>query len=144
MLRLIGILWLSVLAVAGDDPVLVVIGSPGNDADTNGRGSVARPFQMGRFEVTNAEFIELLNAVAKSDPNSLFNFDIMTDSDRGGILQSGSPGNFTYTLKPNFADKPVNGIGWLDAARYCNWLHNGRPDGSQGPATTEDCPSSAM
>jgi formylglycine-generating enzyme required for sulfatase activity len=137
MLIFMGMLLAGTLTVVGDDD-LVVIGAPGNAADTNGRGAVVRPFQMGRLEVTNAEFLQLLNAAAKADPNGLFNFDIMTDSDRGGILQSGSPGSYVYTLKPNFADKPVNGVGWLDAARYCNWLHNGQPVGAQGPGTTED------
>jgi formylglycine-generating enzyme required for sulfatase activity len=26
--------------------------------------------------------------------------------------------------------KPVNVVSWFDAARYCNWLHNGRGNGS--------------
>jgi len=31
----------------------------------------------------------------------------------------------------------VNFISWYDALRFCNWLHNGRPSGKQGAATTE-------
>lgn len=34
-------------------------------------------------------------------------------------------------------DKPVNLVSWFDAARFCNWLHNGRPSGAQDAATTE-------
>ena len=34
-------------------------------------------------------------------------------------------------------DKPVNFVSWLDAARYANWLHNGKPTGIQDPTTTE-------
>ena len=33
--------------------------------------------------------------------------------------------------------KPVNFVAWLDAARYVNWLHNGKPTGAQGNTTTE-------
>jgi hypothetical protein len=29
-------------------------------------------------------------------------------------------------------------VSWLDAIRFCNWLHNGQPTGTAGPATTED------
>lgn len=29
-------------------------------------------------------------------------------------------------------------MSWFDAARFCNWLHNGRPSGPQTAATTEN------
>jgi formylglycine-generating enzyme len=28
-------------------------------------------------------------------------------------------------------------VSWFDAARFCNWLHNGRPTGGQDATTTE-------
>ena len=118
--------------------LMATIDHPGNAADSNGLGSVADTYRMTVNEITNAQYLEMLDAVAAADPNGLFNFDIMTDSDRGGILQSGTPGSLTYSIKPNFANKPVNGVSWWDAARYCNWLHNGKPTGVQGPSTTED------
>ena len=62
----------------------------------------------------------------------------MTDSLRGGIIRNGSPGSFSYSLKPNFSNKPASGFSWLDGARFCNWLHNGKPVGPQDPTTTED------
>jgi hypothetical protein len=34
--------------------------------------------------------------------------------------------------------KPVNFVSWLDAARYANWLHNGKPVGFQVALTTQD------
>ncbi len=117
---------------------LTRIGNPGNAADTNGLGSVARPYRIALHELTNADYVQFLNAVAATDTHDLFDFDIMTDTDRGGILRSGSPGSFTYATKTDFGDKPVNGTDWLDAARYCNWLHNGTPTGLQAPGTTED------
>lgn len=115
----------------------VTIGAWGNVPDSSGLGAVTVPFRMGVTEVTNPEWVAMLNAVAAADPNGLFD-DGMTDSDRGGILRSGSPGSYTYSLKPDFSDKPVNWISWYDVARFCNWLHNGQPVGAQGSLTTED------
>ncbi len=116
--------------------VFVAIGEPGNPADTSGLGAVAYPFDLTRTEITNAQYAAFLNAVAQDDPNGLYS-DLMTTSDRLGITRSGAPGSFVYAVKPDFADKPVGGVTWYDAARYCNWLHNERPTGSQGPSTTE-------
>jgi formylglycine-generating enzyme required for sulfatase activity len=114
----------------------VLVGDPGNAADTNGAGSVADVYRVSKHEVSNAQYVKLLNSVAAADPNGLFNQD-MTDSDRGGIIRGGTSGTFVYWVKASFGDKPVNFITWLDAARYCNWLHNGQPVGPQNASTTE-------
>lgn len=116
---------------------MVAVGDPGNAADTNGFGAVNEIYRIGLFELTNEQYVEFLNAVAADDPNGLYD-TVMTTSLRGGIIRSGAPGSFTYTLKPNFGNKPASGFCWTDGARFCNWLHNGKPVGPQGPATTED------
>ena len=35
-------------------------------------------------------------------------------------------------------NRPVNYVSWGDAARFCNWLHNGQPTGAQDDTTTEE------
>jgi len=45
--------------------------------------------------------------------------------------------NFGYAPKAAMGDKPVNLVNFWDACRFCNWLHNGMPEGPQGAATTE-------
>jgi hypothetical protein len=45
----------------------VTIGSPGNAADSTSFGMVADVYQIGRYEVTNAQYAEFLNAVAATD-----------------------------------------------------------------------------
>lgn len=50
----------------------------------------------------------------------------------GGITRSGVSGAYTYSSKPNMADKPVNYVSWYDSIRFANWLNNG-----QGAGDTE-------
>ncbi|MFM9958739.1 MAG: SUMF1/EgtB/PvdO family nonheme iron enzyme [Phycisphaerales bacterium] len=103
------------------------VGNAGNAGDPNafGRGGVAYEYRIGAFEVTNAQYAAFLNAVAASDPNGLFNSGMGTDP-RGGITRSGTDGSFTYAVKPNMGNKPVNYVSFFDAARMANWLTNGQ------------------
>jgi formylglycine-generating enzyme required for sulfatase activity len=66
--------------------------------------------------------------------------DYDADPSRNGcnIKRAGSPGSFTYSVAPEWADQPVNYVSWADAARFANWLHNGQPTGAQDASTTED------
>ena len=115
----------------------VRVGNPGNAADTTGFGAVADSFQIGKYEVTNAQYAAFLNAVATADPKGLYNTS-MGSNPRGGIIRSGTSGSYTYAVKANMGDKPVNFVNFWDACRLCNWLHNGRPNGVQDNSTTED------
>ena len=120
----------------------VTVGNPGNAADPlnegviPGIGSVANTYRIAKHEVTNDQYAEFLNAVAATDTNGLYNPNIGADP-RGGITQSGSSGSFTYTVKTNMGNKPVNIVSFFDAMRFVNWLHNGQPTGAQDASTTE-------
>lgn len=113
------------------------VGNPGNAGDPNafGKGGVAYEYRIGRFEVTNVQYAAFLNAVAASDPNGLYNTNMGTNP-RGGITRSGTDGSFTYTVRPNMGNKPVNYVSFFDAARMANWLSNGQ-DSGQGSGSTE-------
>lgn len=120
-------------------PGMVLVGDAGNAADfsndsssSTGYGSVAEEYHIGRYEVTNDEYAAFLNAVASTDTYSLYS-DGMAGT-RGGIIRSGVNGSYSYSVKPNYGNKPVNWVSWFDCARYCNWLHNG----SLGAGSTED------
>jgi streptogramin lyase len=54
------------------------------------------------------------------------------------IQRSGSSGSYTYSVASDWANRPVNFVNWGDAARFCNWLTNSQPTGSQNLSTTED------
>ena len=126
----------------------VFVGNPNNPNDPNDGdaplggvqnfGSVANDFLIGKYEVTNTQYIEFLNAVAKTDTNGLFHPDMGTN-ERAGIIQNGSTGSFVYALKrPALAEKPAVLVSFWNACRFCNWLHNGKPTGLQGADTTEN------
>lgn len=104
---------------------MVSVGNAGNIADSNGYGSVAYGYEIGKYEVSNTEYAEFLNAVAKSDPLGLYN-PSMGSASRGGIERSGADGSYVYTVKAGFENKPVNYVSFADAARFANWLTNGQ------------------
>ncbi len=105
----------------------VTVGDPGNTADTapSGYGAVSTSFQIMKYEFTNQQYTEFLNSKATtSDPYSLYTPE-MGNNARGGITRSGSAGTYSYSVKTNMGDKPVNYVTWFDAARVSNWLMNG-------------------
>jgi formylglycine-generating enzyme required for sulfatase activity len=116
----------------------VIIGEPNNPPEPNNiyalpnLGSVSSVFRMGKYEVTNAQYAEFLNAKAASDPFALYDGRMDSDATHGGIVRSGSDGSYTYAAKPGFAARPVVYVNFFDALRFANWLHNG-----QGSADTE-------
>jgi formylglycine-generating enzyme required for sulfatase activity len=115
----------------------VTVGDIDNDADTGGnigKGSVSYIYSIQKYTVTNSEYAEFLNAVAATDDYDLYHMD----EDRVGIIRSGSSGSYSYSIKTNYDNKPVNFVRWFHAARYANWLHNEKPTGVQDSSTTED------
>jgi len=115
-------------------PETVPVGNPGNKADTTGFGAVDYEYRIGKYEVTNEEYCEFLNAVAKKDPHALYDGRMGGRDDRtgeayGGITRSGSYGSYAYTVKEGMGKKPVNYVTWESCLRYANWLTNGRGDG---------------
>lgn len=126
----------------------VRVGNPCNPPDTRwddtGFGQVDYVYYIGKYEITAGQYTEFLNAVAATvDTYGLYHEYManITDSPPGrscNIQRSGSPGGYTYTVPPDWANRPVTDVSWGDAARFCNWLHNGQPTGMEDLTTTED------
>ncbi|QQS08633.1 MAG: SUMF1/EgtB/PvdO family nonheme iron enzyme [Phycisphaerales bacterium] len=116
----------------------VPVGDAGNSADITGFGSVAHPYNIATYEVTAGQYTAFLNAVARTDTHNLYNTSMASISVGSGIARALSGGTYTYSVLPEFENRPVNYISFWDAARFANWLHNGQPTGSQDHTTTED------
>ena len=118
----------------------VPVGNTGNINDTHGDGFGAVDYQynIGKYEVTAGQYTEFLNAVAAMDTYGLYDENMGSHTYGCKIHRTGPFGNYTYTVDAAWVNRPVNYVSWGDAARFANWLHNGRPTGPQGPATTED------
>ena len=115
----------------------VTIGDPGN-APIEGAGAVSGCFQMSRFETTNAQYVEFLNAIAKTDHPEYPVFNGRMGGVRGGVIRTDNPGSYSYAVKPGLDHKPVASVEFWSACRYCNWLANGKPSGAMTSSTTED------
>jgi formylglycine-generating enzyme required for sulfatase activity len=114
----------------------VDVGDVNNASHPNGYGSVSYAYKIQKFLVTNTEYVEFLNAIAVTDSNNVYAAAMVTDA-RSGITRSGSDGSYSYSVKTNMGNKPVNLLSWYNAARFANWLHNNKPSGLQNNSTTE-------
>lgn len=125
---------------------MVRVGYPGHlpdaddgDANTEGVqnfGWVPYEYQMGKYEVNLAQYTAFLNAVAATDTYGLYNANMEADKRVAGIRRTGVSGSYRYAVIGG-GDRPVTYVSWFDAARFCNWLHHGRPSGLQTALTTE-------
>ncbi|WP_026610392.1 formylglycine-generating enzyme family protein [Methylocaldum szegediense] len=124
----------------GDDSTgFVLVDHPGNPPDPKtGCGKVDYPFEISRYEVTNEQYAEFLNAVARyGDSKGLYS-ELMEQHFFGGIRAEVRDGQIHYSVKPGYARLPVTFVSWFDAIRYANWLHFGRPNsGHSVLGTTE-------
>jgi len=125
------------------EPAVVAVGDAGNGPDdfvqfgiTGEFGAVPYDFQIGKFEVTNAEYVEFLNAVDPVGTNefALYNPKMKTEIWGGISNDVTAVAGERYVAKAGRENKPVVYVSFYDAVRFCNWLHNGAlPD-----ADTED------
>jgi formylglycine-generating enzyme required for sulfatase activity len=117
----------------------VLVGDPDNACDPQPQGcfgTVAESYRISKYEVTNAQYAEFLNAVAATDANALYATGM--GSGYGGISRDGSEGSYSYDAIEGREQLPVNHVSYWDVVRFANWLHNGQPTGAQDATTTED------
>ncbi len=89
-------------------------------------------YNIGKYEVTNAQYAEFLNAKAQTDTYSLYNASMASC----GITRSGSAGSYNYGVTGGLGNRPVVYVSWFDAARFTNWLGNGQGSGAPKQAHT--------
>lgn len=119
--RLLFILFFLPLRLSAID--FVTVGNPGNASSSVGKGSVPYTYEISKYEITNTEYCQFLNAVAReSDPHCLFS-SLMQEHFFGGIERKRSDGHFSYRCKSGYECTPVVGLTWMSAVRFVNWLH---------------------
>ncbi len=130
----------------------VAVGNPGNAGELSGAGAggwgpdricgaVDYVYNIGKYEVTAGQYTAFLNAVADEDTYGLYNTNMDYDANPSygcNIKRTGASPNYSYSVAAEWADRPVNFVSWGDAARFANWLYNGRPEGAQNLTTTEE------
>lgn len=121
---------------------MVLVSDPGNPGDAaTGYGAVAEEFSIAKTEVTIAEYVAFLNAVAAVPANDvirqLFKEEMADPEEDPGVLierlGAGTDADpYVYSAAPSAswpegaaAQRPVAWVTWFDAARFANWLHNG-------------------
>jgi formylglycine-generating enzyme required for sulfatase activity len=111
------------------------VGNLGNPDDTSfgaAVGAVSHRYRIGKFEVTNDQYAEFLNAKARlGDDLQLYHLTMQIDA-RLGIARegAGTVGDpYVYTVKPNMGNKPVGMVSIADAMRFANWVNNGQGSG---------------
>jgi formylglycine-generating enzyme len=134
---------------------LVTIGNPGNAGDTrvmmedgtSGYGAVPYVYQMGKYEVTNAQYCQFLNAklptisdpesgiVLPSDAYGLYSALMETDICGGINYDPAAAARAKFTAKQGYENRPVVYVSWFDAVRFANWLQSGQGDGDTESGT---------
>ena len=83
-------------------------------------------FYMGKFEVTNAEFVEFLNDVGNQSEDTVawLKIDALNSyvDDRSGITATTNLTTGPFIVRSDYANRPVVYVSWYGAVAYCNWL----------------------
>ena len=114
------------------------MGDAGNAPDaTTGLGAVNYAYSIGEFDVTAAQYVAFLNAVAGTDPYGLYSTSMAGNADCG-IQRSGSPGSYSYSVDTRTPTARSISSSLVMRCRFCNWLTNGQPTGAENLTTTEN------
>jgi formylglycine-generating enzyme required for sulfatase activity len=103
----------------------VTVGSPNNSCDPQSFGcfgNVGSMYRIAKYEVTNSQYAEFLNAKAAVDPLRLWSSGM-------SITRSGTSGSFAYAPVAGSEDRAVTSVSFSHALRFVNWMHNGQGSG---------------
>jgi formylglycine-generating enzyme required for sulfatase activity len=116
----------------------VWVGDPGNTGELSGFGAggygpdricggVDYSYRISKYEVTNTQYTEFLNAVdpAGSNVYGLYHGS-MGSTIYGGIeFDSLAPAGDKYRIMEGRGERAVNYVSFWDACRFANWMNNG-------------------
>lgn len=117
----------------------VSVGNAGNLADPTNAGSIAGigavpyTYSISKYEVTNSQWVEFLNAVDPNGTNTktLYSQTASFDGNVAGVtMNSAAASGSKYSVIAGQGNKPVTYVNFYDIARMANWMHNGQGSGS--------------
>jgi formylglycine-generating enzyme required for sulfatase activity len=140
----VAFLWTATVPAGAVTIDMVTVGNPGNANDPatgSVYGRVDYSYQIGKYDVTIAQYTAFLNAAdpTGTNPNGIYKGQMDTDRNNAGIsfdagALSGSKyaaiGPFGITNGQSAGNRPIAYVSWYDAARFANWMTNGQGSGS--------------
>ncbi|RMG88574.1 MAG: formylglycine-generating enzyme family protein, partial [Bacteroidetes bacterium] len=99
------------------------LNEPCNDDEKPAHTVTLSDFQIGKYEISNREFVAFLENYGdikiKDGPNQ---GQLMIGSDKAGIEIREFKGDRVFRIQKGWEDAPVAQVTWFGAAEYCRWL----------------------
>jgi len=102
----------------GEFKMKSVPGAGYDDSKLRAQVSCVDSFFIARYETTVAMYADYLNEVGAEGSGW---HRRMSDKLRGGIIQSGEPGGYSYSVMPGREDYPITYVSWYDAKAFLRW-----------------------
>lgn len=90
----------------------------------------------GFHSLTKKEYTDFLNHIAASDPHHLYD-EKMAIEGGASIFREGTPGNYSYFVKPEEAEQSIAFIDLNSGRRYVNWKQNSHEAPSDDAVVSE-------
>lgn len=105
--------------IAGGEFMIRSIPGGGHDESGDWEINTNPPlFHIAKYETTIAMYADYLNEVSHDGRG--YN-KRMSNTQRCGITQHGSAGNYAYSVAPGREDYPITYVSWYDAVAFLEW-----------------------
>ena len=94
----------------------------GRTSEDNGDLSLGYDIEMGKYEVTHAEFIEFLNSAGVSSEGIYEGKTLLNMDSINCAIEHNGDFHFAGSRYAESEDCPVIYVTWYGAVAYCNWL----------------------
>ncbi len=109
-----------------------LMGSPEDEPDRRKDETLHRvilsDYYIGKYEVTNAEYVRFLNAKGNQEEGGTTWIDLEGFGINSRIQFEGE----SYSVEKGYANYPVINVSWYGARAYCDWLNETQCGGRTG------------